>query len=479
LLGLGAAEVLRKFCGKSMDHIHRRRGPPRNRSPPTPRRSTRILWNFLINIVAALNDTNAVTERMYYNRRGRVGLIMNTRKREGGLNADEKRIVKALLAGGMRNQDIQALVNTGRNATINSARITGVKKDQNIKPASEDEVLFYKKKKQSYDWQTGLNLYDDERLIRAREAMILAVDIFNSPSCCFKTEIFAVLANIAWTYLLHAYYEQKSVKIVGSDNRSLLLSQMLGRHDCPLSSGAKNNLTKMKGIRDDVEHLILRRSDLKWAPLFQACCLNFESFLVQHFGERLSLQKDLSFALQFAKLDIDQITALQKFDIPEEIEALDARLQRHMSEDELADLEFQFRVVYTLDNAAKGKASIQFIKPGTEEAKDIHNVLLKYKIADEEYPYKPSRVAQLVTERSGKKFLISNNTQAWLLYKARPTKGSKHPEQTNREFCIYHPAHADYTYSEKWIDFLCERVASEGEFKKIKAVQPAKGTRAI
>jgi hypothetical protein len=92
----------------------------------------------------------------------------------------------------------------------------------------------------------------------------------------------------------------------------------------------------MKEIRDEVEHLILRRTDLKWAPLFQACCLNFEEFLVKQFGEKLSLQRELSFALQFAKMDVDQITSLQKFDIPEEIEALDARLQKHMSEEDRA-----------------------------------------------------------------------------------------------------------------------------------------------
>jgi hypothetical protein len=61
--------------------------------------------------------------------------VMNSRKREGGLTGEEKRIVKALLSTGARNQDIQALVNTGRGATINGARITGVKKDQSIRPA--------------------------------------------------------------------------------------------------------------------------------------------------------------------------------------------------------------------------------------------------------------------------------------------------------------------------------------------------------
>jgi Protein of unknown function (DUF3644) len=396
---------------------------------------------------------------------------MAKHQRGGGLTSDEKRIVKALLAQGMRNQDIQALVNIGRNATINSARITGVKHDDHIKLATIDEVEFYKKRKRSFDWHTGLNLYDNECVIRAREAMILAVQVFNSPSCCFKTEIFAVLANIAWTYLLHGHYEQKGIKVIGADGRSLLLGQMLDRPDCPLSRGAKDNLLTMKGIRDEVEHLLLRRSDLKWAPLFQACCLNFESFIVEFGGERLSLQKELSFALQFTRLDIDQINTFQNFDIPQEIEALDARLRKGMSEAQLADLEYQFRVIYTLDNVSKGKAGIQFIKPGTEEAKEIKNVLLKYKLADEEYPYKPMRVAQLVTTRTKKTFMVSNNTQAWILYKVRPPKGSRQPENTNKDFCIYHAAHGDYTYSEKWIAFLCDKVATEEEFNKIKAVK--------
>jgi Protein of unknown function (DUF3644) len=397
---------------------------------------------------------------------------MAIRRREGGLTNDEKRIVKALLAERWRNQDIQALVNTGRNATINSARITGVKHDNGIQPASADDVAFYKKRKEAYDWNTGLNLYDDERLIRSREAMILAVQVFNSPSCQFKTEIFAVLVNIAWTYLLHEYYLRRRVKIVGADGRSLLLGQMLDRQDCPLSIGIKNNLKAMKLIRDDVEHLLLKRSDLKWAPLFQACCLNFDASIVKLFGEKLSLQKELAFALQFAKLNIEQINSFQNFDIPEHITALDARVREGLSEEELSDLEYQLQVIYTLDNAAKSKAAIKFIKPDSEEAKDIKNVLLKYKIADEEYPYKPGTVANLVSKKSHKNFMISNHTQAWHLYKVRPKKGSQQPGNTNKEYCIYHQAHNDYTYSEKWITFLCEKVAPDSEFQKIKSVKP-------
>ena len=109
-------------------------------------------------------------------------------KKPTALTEEEKRVVKALLAGGMRNQDIHALINYGRSATVNFGRITGVKKNNKIALASPDEVAFYKRKKFSFDPVTGLNLYDDERLIRAREAMILAVMIFNSGGYRFKSE---------------------------------------------------------------------------------------------------------------------------------------------------------------------------------------------------------------------------------------------------------------------------------------------------
>lgn len=394
---------------------------------------------------------------------------MARRSRKGALNAQEKKIVKALLAKGWRNQDIQALVNTGRAATINSARITGVKQDAQQKLASDDEVEFFIKKKGAYDPQTGLNLYDNERLIRAREAMILAVQIFNSPSLRFKAEVFSVLSNIAWTYLLHEFYERKRVKIIGDDGRSLLLSQMVEKSDCPLTEGMKNNLRALKRIRDDVEHTLLGRSDAKWQGLFQACCLNFDKVLCELFGDQLSLSHDLAFALQFSKMNFEQLAALNKYEIPQSIESLDARIKQGMSDDQIDDLEYQFRVIYTMDAASKSKSHIEFVRPESAEGKEIRNVLVQYKAADHLFPYKPSDVVRLVNQRSGKTFTSHNHTQAWKFHDVRPRGGVKQPENTNKDFCIYHAAHKDYTYSEKWVERLVEEVQDDEKFAAIRA----------
>ncbi len=396
---------------------------------------------------------------------------MVRRSPKGALTKDEKKVVKALLNKGWRNQDIQAFVNTGRVATINSARITEVKKSEAQKAASDDELAFFEIKKRSHDPQTGLNLFDDERLIRAREAMILAVQIFNSAALNFKTEVFAVLANEAWTYLLHEFYTRKGENVVQGDGHSLLLSQMVERPDCPLSEGVRNNLRALKIIRDDVEHKLLGKGDTKWLSLFQACCLNFNKALCEFFGEELSLANNLSFALQFVRMDVEQLATLNRYEIPPHIEATDARLAEELTDEQRADLEYQFRVVYTLDAASKSRSHFEFVRPESDEGKEIKNVLVQYKAADHLYPHKPAQVCKLVRKRSKKQFNLHNHTQAWRLFKVRPRAGAKQPENTDKDYCIYHAAHSDYTYSEKWVDRLVEAVADEKTLAAVKAVK--------
>ena len=292
--------------------------------------------------------------------------------------------------------------------------------------------------------------------------MILAVTIFNSGSYRFKTEVFAVLANIAWTYLLHEHYERKGIKPLNADGTSFALSYMLSRPDCPLSKGIKNNLVSLKTIRDDVEHKTLGRSDVKWLPLFQACCLNFDKTLVSWFGLRVTLQEDLAVALQFGKLELDQAAQISAYDIPPNITALDAALKKDMKEEELDDLEYQFRVVYTFDSASKGKAHIQFLSPDSAEGKGVQNVLQKFKIADELYNYKPGDVTKIVREACAKPFTMSDHTAAWQRHRVRPPSRARSPEKTNREYCIYHPAHRDYTYNDKWIELLVTENGGSG-----------------
>lgn len=377
-------------------------------------------------------------------------------KSEVSLTDIEKSVIKALLAKGWRNQDILTLVNSHRSVPVNFGRISGIKKNAAQLPASDEEVDFYCIKKKSFDSRTGLNFFDDERLIRARESMILAVQIFNSGGLNFKTETFTMLANVAWTYLMHEYYTRKNV-IIEEGGKTVALSEMLKRPDCPLSEGMRQNLNALKLLRDQVEHKLLGKADQKWMGIFQACCFNFDKALCDLFGKHLSLASDLSLALQFGKMNMDQALAGNKYEVPESMLAIDASLTAGMTDEQQANLEFQFRVVYSLESSSKAKAHMHFVGPKPQEGVEVNNVMIKKVPADELFPHKAKTVVKLVRAKTGTNFTINTMIEVAKAKKVRPYPSGASPEKTDKQFCNYNKAHNDYTYNDAWVEFLVEK----------------------
>jgi len=111
---------------------------------------------------------------------------------------------------------------------------------------------------------------------------------------------------------------------------------------------------------------------------------------------------------------------------------------------------------------------MQFVNPESSEGKEIRTVLAKTKIADELYPHKPGKVSKLVEKKSRKKFSTNDHVYAWKYFEVRPKNGSEYPGKTNKEYCIFHAAHGDYTYSDAWIEFLTIKVKTEDFIAEIK-----------
>lgn len=365
----------------------------------------------------------------------------------------EKKIAKALLNVGKKNQEIAYLINIGREYTVNLGRISELKKED-ICPAPEEEVKLFLYKKNNTDIKTGLNIIDHERLIKAREAMFLAVEMFNTPHITFKSEYFAVYVIIAWTYLVHVYCEKEGESIYNGKKTKPLLDLL---NVVNLSGVIKKNLKAIIKIRNQVEHNITGSSDSNWYALFQACCLNFEKTIVEWFGEKLSLSSHLSFALQFSKLDLSQFKDKQSLNIPSSIEALDAEINKEISEELARSQEYRFRVVYTLVDSPDGEA-VQFVDPKSAEGQRIQTVLIREKDLAEKYPYKPKIVVDKINKKYSR-FTMRKHIDAYKKYKVRPSDKEKH-----NKYCMYHSTHKDYTYSQEWIDFLLSEI-KEGRFK--------------
>lgn len=279
------------------------------------------------------------------------------RSKAGSLTTEEKNYAKTLLNKGYVVQDIAFIINQGRDKTVNQSVIQLCANDKYAVAVSDIELKHYLIVQSAYDPKTLLNPHKDARLIKARESMISAVQIFNSPTINFKAEIYCVLANIAWTYLLHERMERikkGSSKLENGD--SITVGSTLNKDVCPIDNpAAKDNLRLVIKIRDEVEHTFFVGGEECFGPLFQSCCLNFEHYMTEWFGNHLSLTKNLSLALQFVRLSKEQITQIEGTNFPEKIKSIISEIQ---NSDFVNNNAFQLNVNYSLEATSKTNADL-------------------------------------------------------------------------------------------------------------------------
>lgn len=171
-------------------------------------------------------------------------------------------------------------------------------------------------------------------------------------------------------------------------------------------------------------------------------------------------------------MDVDQISHIHKYDISPEIEALDQNLAAQVEETGNEGIGYKFKVNYSFQKATKGEANIVFTDKNVESLKTT-TVLTKNVVSDELWPHKPTAVVAAVAAETGQNFNLHEHTLAWKKLGARPRKGVAKPADCKKDFCHFHAAHNDYTYSDKWIQLLISIVGDETEYAKLKAFKPS------
>jgi hypothetical protein len=270
-----------------------------------------------------------------------------------------------------------------------------------------------------------------ELITKSREAMLSAVQIFNNPNIQFKSENFIVLSNIAWMYLLHAYYRDQKIEyryyqMAGTRKRFdrtkrgaykfWELERCLNTGESPIDNVTSSNLRFLIGLRHEIEHQMTNKIDDYLSARFQSCCLNYNLYIKKIFGEKYAIDKHLSISLQFSTIDDEQKDQLKEFtDLPKNIASYINAFDDELSEELYNDIRFSYRVLYIPKSAnRKGQADkvIEFIPADSPEAKGLNKeyVLIKEK---ERKKYLPKHVCEVMKGKGYPKFSIHYNTMLW------------------------------------------------------------------
>lgn len=274
------------------------------------------------------------------------------------------------------------------------------------------------------------NSKKDELIKKSREAMLAATQIYNNPLITFKSESFITLSVIAWTYLLHAYYQKIGVdyrrKIIdkesGKETYKLTkkgaemhweLETCLNHSKSPIDNATKTNLIFLIGIRHEIEHQMTNCIDEQIGAKLHACALNFNYYIKNLFGDKYGMDKELSLSISFAEIDP---TKAKKRDprLNQNVQNYIADFETSLSDDVSKDKRYAYRILYVPICAnRKGQADkvIEFENITDEQAEQIRDIVV---FKDREKPkYKPKKIVEIMKNEGYLDFTIYKHTVIW------------------------------------------------------------------
>ena len=311
----------------------------------------------------------------------------------------------------------------------------------------------------------------DELLGKSRESALCAIRVFNDPHVSFKSETFIVLMNIAWAYLLHAYYRKKGTeyryfkqsgkrrsfdRTKSGAHKYWELERCLNEITSPIDKDTSNNLRFLIGLRHEIEHQMTRSLDNFLSGRYQACAMNYNDYVKKLFGKRHGLDSHLTYSIQFLELSSEQLAGPSpQAKIPERLKAYIVQYDSELNHDEYNSPRFSYRLLFKkklVNKPGQADSVIEFIDPNSDLAKTIDKEYWVKKEV-ERTKYLPSRVVEEVRKAGFLKFRVQPEHVS--MWKREDAKNSAKNFGVKVEGCWY--------WYESWIKRCVELCTQAGD----------------
>jgi hypothetical protein len=308
-----------------------------------------------------------------------------------------------------------------------------------------------------------------ELLIKSREAMLSAVQIYNNPQVTFKSESYITLAVIAWTYMLHCYYANHNVdyryfhmkgKRIAYDRtkhgayKHWELERCLDEKSSPIDYESTNNIKFLIGVRHEIEHQMTENIDESISAKLQACSINYNYYIKTLFEDRFGVDNQLGLAIQFSPIQPTQEEQLKdNTKVTGNVKKFICTFEDHLTDEDIINPRYSYRVLFTRLNAKrKGQADkvIEFLPDGTEGAEQLNKTYMLIK-ETEKKKYLSKDVVELMHAKGYYWFTVGAMTQYW-----------KYELKNRDQYGIY-ITNTQWMWYDNWIPVVeayCEKEAS-------------------
>ena len=293
------------------------------------------------------------------------------------------------------------------------------------------------------------------------EAFILGLEIYNKPTIKYRIEGFSFFIVNAWELMLKATLLQRGESIYFPDkpDRTLSVENVIRKIYTDKNTRIRLNLEKIIDLRNISTHYITEDYEIKYAPLFQACVLNFVNE-IQRFHNiditKYIAQNFLTISARYEPLSNEEIKIKYSPEIAE-------KLIKQSNEIDVLSAEynsdkFSINIKQNL-YITKKKADADFVVGIDSHADTKISIVKDLKDPSDTHKYSYQNVITVVRERLKKKNIKLSYDRGFTQYVLSLIIDFYDIKQ-NPKYAYEHiiGRQHSFTYSQQFVDFIISEI---------------------
>lgn len=307
---------------------------------------------------------------------------------------------------------------------------------------------------------------------KSTEAFILGLEIYNKPTIKYRVEGFAFFICNAWELMLKAYLINrdglKSIYYPDKPDRTISLENCIRKVFTNKNDPLRLNLERIIDLRNTSTHFITEDYETIYAPLFQACLINYAEKLREFHNIDITQKVASSFltlSLNVNNLSDDHIRAKYSKETAERLIRERNEIQGDINTENKNTafaIPVETRMLLTKDEK-EADIKVKVDNNSQDKIKIVHDI----KDTNSIYIYSTNKVIKLVNRR-----LKSKGIKLIKTIKGERTEGifnsydfqlfvKFYDLKQNSKYCYFYKIAKRYGYSIKTIDFIVDEIVKQ------------------
>lgn len=299
-----------------------------------------------------------------------------------------------------------------------------------------------------------------ERLIeKSIEAFILGLEIYNKPTIKYRIEGFSFFICNAWELMLKAELLKRRISIYyHGKNRTLSLDVTLKKIYEDKNTRIRINLEKIIELRNMSTHFVTEDYEIKYAPLFQACVLNYTNEILRFHDIDITnfiAQNFLTLSVKYEPLSNEEIRMKYPAEIAEKFISKSAEID--ILVDEYKSDKFAINIRQNL-YITKNKSTSDFSVNIDKFSKNNVAIIKELKDPFNTHGYSFMNIVEIVNKRIKEQHININNEKFTTHILTKLIEFYKIKENASYSYAHKIGKNIQYTYSENFLNFIIEQL---------------------